>query len=135
MKYRLLTEEDYDVLVGWWKFWRFSPPPKHLLPDLGLGGIMITDDSDKPLSAGFLYHTNSSIAWIEFIVANPEQSKESRKESLVYLLDKLKYLCKEHRYALVFSSIKHPNLLDRYQEAGFKIGTTNTNEVICNLWE
>ena len=35
---RKLTEQDYKMLVSWWKWWRWSPPAITLLPDNGTGG-------------------------------------------------------------------------------------------------
>lgn len=134
MKSRGLTKEDYNTLCEWWKFWRFTPPIIQMLPDDGLGGIMITDEDDNPLAAGFIYDTNSYICWIEYIVANPKVSKELRREGVDELLNKLKYLCKEKNYLLAFSSIRNPSLLERYKECGWQLGTQNTNEMVLNLW-
>lgn len=135
MTYRNLIEEDYDVLVEWWKFWRFPAPDRRMLPDYGKGGIIVFDEENRPICAGFYYHTNSDITWIEFIVANPLQTKENRENGLLFLIEKLKYICKEYGYVLAFSSIKNENLLNKMVQSGFKIGTKNTNEIVCNLWE
>lgn len=117
---RNLTEYDYNVLVNWWKFWRFTPPPQSILPNNGLGGIMIVDEYGYYSCAGFLYETNSKIAWIEYIVSNPnEKDKKTRNESLKYLILELTSIAEEKGYIATFSSIKNENLINKYIECGY----------------
>lgn len=132
MKTREINKEDYNTLTEWWGFWRFPSPPFEVLPSTGL---VITDDEDNMLCAGYLYHTNSTIAWIEWIVANPKQSKESREQSIIKLLNELKYLCKQNNYLFAFSSIKNQNLLNKYIDCGWQITSKNSNEMMLNLWQ
>ena len=68
----LIEENDYEKFCKWWKFWRWKPIEKVLLPNNGLGGLKITDENGVDVCVGFLYETNSGIAWIEFIISNPE---------------------------------------------------------------
>jgi hypothetical protein len=43
-----LKPGDYDdILVGWWKDWRWTPPSRDFLPLNGEGGFMIYDDDIK----------------------------------------------------------------------------------------
>lgn len=107
MNSRWITTEDYDTLVEWWKFWRFCPPTREVLPDNGLSGIVVTDDDDKPICAGFIYYTNSPIAWIEFIVSNPEvKDKKIRHESLVFLINELSGIALLNNRKVIYSSLK-----------------------------
>eukprot|EP01050_Picozoa_sp_SAG11_P037920 SAG11_NODE_15206_length_585_cov_1.479424_2_plen_83_part_01 len=76
-----LQHEDYDnILKGWWKDWGWEAPSRDFLPQDGQGGIMVWD-GDTPVCAGFLYNTNSKVAWVDWIISNKEY-KESRKEAL-----------------------------------------------------
>ena len=66
---RPLQENDYDeILVKWWEDWGWEPPQKDFLPDNGKGGIMVLD-GDIPICAGFMYVTNSRVAWVDWIVS------------------------------------------------------------------
>ena len=59
---RPLIESDYeDILLGWWRSWGFSAPPKDFLPDNGTGGIMVLD-GDIPVCAGLLIQTLTNTA-------------------------------------------------------------------------
>ena len=85
-----LQHEHYDtILKGWWKDWGWEAPLRDFLPQDGVGGIMVWD-GDIPVCAGFLYNTNSKVAWIEFIISNKEyRLKPNRDESIKQLIDSL----------------------------------------------
>lgn len=131
LQYRQLTENDYqDFLVQWWKDNRFTPPPIDFLPNNGTDGIVvINSDTKEKICAGFIYITNSEVAWLEFVVGNFDvKNKELRKQAIEFLISKLvetsgkKYL---------FSSVKNPNLIKHFTNSGFLIGSQNTTELIC----
>lgn len=116
---------DYDMISSWWTGYSFPVVPKESLPK---NGLII-----EGICAGFLYCTDSNIAWLEFVVGNPVASKEVRKSGLTELLSGLTGLAKELGYDVLFSSVSHQNLMDRYLEAGFKktdINMTNFVRVI-----
>ena len=72
---RPLELDDYDtILVDWWKDWGWTPPTRDFLPDNGKGG-MIVFDGDIPVCAGYIYLTNSGVAWVDWIISNKEYRK------------------------------------------------------------
>ena len=129
---RLLQHDDYENLVKWWNFWKFPAPPRDYLPEEGTGGIIISKDG-VDVCAGFLFLNNSKIAWLEYIVSNPEYKQKNRKEAIVELIETLCSIAKNRGYKAVFSSLKSEPLIQRYLEAGFVKGSTNTTEVIITL--
>jgi hypothetical protein len=129
---RLLSDSDYDKLCSWWKWFRFPAPPKDFLPEDGKGGIMISKDGID-ICAGFLFLNNSKIAWLEYVVSNPEYKNKDRKEAVVELIVTLCGIAKKQGYKAVFSSLKNENLVKRYEEAGFTKGISNTTEVVISL--
>ena len=67
---RKLEPSDYNIyLVKWWKDWGWTAPDKGFLPEEGTGGILISDDK-VPICAGFLYLTNSKVAWVDWVISN-----------------------------------------------------------------
>ena len=131
LKYRQLTENDYsDFLIKWWADNRFTPPPIDFLPNNGKDGIVVYDaDTNTNIAAGFVYITNSEVAWVEYIVANFEvKDKELRKQSIEFLIKQLA-LSSGKKY--LFSSLKNPNLIKHYLNSGFVVGTQNTTELLC----
>ena len=131
-KIRLLTDDDYPKLVSFWNFWRFPAPPKDYLPDNGKGGLMVHKDG-VDICAGFLFFTNSKIAWSEFIVSNHEYRDNDRKEAICFLINELTNIAKEKGFKIIFTSVKNENLINRFKECGYVIGSENTKELIMHL--
>lgn len=131
-KIRLLTDNDFTTLINWWNFWRFPAPKKELLPDNGCGGIMVYKD-DVEICAGYLFFTNSKMAWIEFIVSNPNYKQKDRKEAINFLINELGQIAKSKGYEVLFTSVKNENLIKRFKECNYIIGSKNTTEMIIYL--
>lgn len=128
---RSLTSEDYsENLVKWWNDWRWTPPPREFLPNNGVGGFMVCDE-DYPVVAGFLYITNSSVAWIEFIVSNMEyRHKKNRNDAIRLLISTLEELARINGKKYIYSSLKSEPLINAYIDCGFVKGSSNTQEMI-----
>ena len=92
-------------------------------------GLVVSEEG-KDLASGFLYETNSGIAWLEFIVTNPKTTSEERNKAILTLLEELSSSAKELGFSVIFSSIKNENLINKYLENGFSIGTKGTTELI-----
>jgi hypothetical protein len=121
---RVLEKDDYDTkLIHWWKDWGFEAPKKNLLPANGLGGIMIEYDK-TPVAAGFVYETNSDIAWVEWIISNKKfRLKPQRKEALCMLLKELTKMAKDLGYEVVFSNNNNKHLQNLFISIGYTKGT------------
>lgn len=132
IKARWLNETDYKQLLNWWKWWRFPAPPAEALPENGLGGIMISKE-DVDICAGFLYLTNSKLAWLEFVVSNPDYKEMDRQEAVVILIQELTLIAKNKGCISVFISIKNENLIKHFEKAGYLKSSSGTTEMIINL--
>ena len=132
MDIRIAKHTDYEMLREWWGFWRFPAPSIEALPQINerLFSGVIASEGGKDLACGFMYTTNSSIVWIEFIVTNPKTTSEERNKAILSVLDELSFSAKESGYSIAFSSIKNENLINKYIENGFSIGTRGTTELI-----
>ena len=128
---RELNENDYDnILVAWWKQWGWEPPQKDFLPDNGKGGIIVYDQ-DTPICAGFMYITNSKVAWVDWIISNKEYTKKPhRKDAIKLLVSTLTGICKNTGSKYVYALIKSRHLIETYQELGYIKGDTYTGEMI-----
>lgn len=133
MEMRFLTHSDYDILSDWWKSWRWTPPAREFLPENGTGGVMIFD-KDTLLCAGFLYKTNSKVAWIEFIVSNPEcKDKSIRHDALIMLIVVLTNISKTLGFEYCYSIAMNEPLINKFKEVGFTSGATNFTELIKKI--
>jgi hypothetical protein len=130
MEVRFLKENDYDTLSKWWKDWRWTPPPADMLPQNGIGGVMVYK-GDTEICAGFVYFTNSKTAWIEFIVSNFQYKDKDRHEAIEMLINVLTKMVQDMgEYKYIYTSLKSKSLIDRYANCGYQLGSTNCNEMI-----
>lgn len=126
-----LKETDYsDILVGWWGSWGWEPPHKDFLPDNGAGGICVFEDT-TPICAGFLYTTNSGVAWVDWIISNKEYKKKpQRKQAIGLLIETLTNIAKNTGHKYSYALIKHKGLIDTYKSIGYIEGDKYTTEMI-----
>lgn len=130
---RLLKESDYDNLLNWWRFWKWeNPPTKEILPQNGVGGIMVTNKGID-ICAGFLYTTNSKIAWMEFIVANPEYKEKDRKEAKRILVNDICHIAKELGFTSIFTCVQDQFLIKVLQDCGFSSDKPKSVEMAKRL--
>jgi hypothetical protein len=67
-----VREEHFEQVRGWLRHWKQDLPPTALPRN----GFVIPGKA-----AGFLYLTDSSVAWIENLVAAPGLSREERSQA------------------------------------------------------
>lgn len=127
-----LKFEDYEQLVEWWKQWKWSPPTREMLPDNAKGGIMVSKNGIN-ICAGFIYNTNSSIAWCEYIVSNQEYREKDRKEALQELINAITEIARAGGFNVVFTSTNNVHLLKRLDECGYVVGDTGVTQLIKKL--
>ena len=131
---RPLELDDYDtILVDWWKDWGWTPPTRDFLPDNGKGG-MIVFDGDIPVCAGYIYLTNSGVAWVDWIISDKNyKDKESRKEGIKYLIQALTEICKQLNFKYCYALINHKGLIKTYEDLGYIKADNYNQELIKQL--
>lgn len=125
MNVRLYENSDYSEVAGWWLDQNWPIIPQDHLPEFGfiVPGI----------AAGFLYKTDSNFALLEFVIANPNSSKEDRANALDLVIENLILLAQELGFKSIFSSVTHPKLIDRYVNHGFIITDKNMTNLIRSI--
>jgi len=131
---RPLQENDYEeILVKWWEDWGWTAPQKDFLPDNGKGGVMVLD-GDIPVCAGFTYVTNSSVAWVDWIISNKEyRKKPERSNAIGLLIETLTGTCERMGFKYCYALIKHEGLMDTYKKLGYIKADSYTQEMIKTL--
>lgn len=135
MNIRKLVLSDYDdILVGWWKDWRWTnPPSRDILPDNGTSGCIVYD-GEMPVVAGFIYRSNSSLAYISWIVSNFKyKDKAKRKEAIVLLLKELDGYSRSIGAKYCYINFDNKFLIDVCESLGFIKGSV-TQEMI-KTWD
>lgn len=119
--------QDYPVLAGFWRAQGWSPVPAQDLPPTGV--VIEDEETGTLLAAGFLYKTDSSIAWLEFIVGNPKADRTPRRLAVDLVITRLTEHAKQSGFRNVFSSLEHKGLIRRYKNHGF----VETDKEMTNL--
>ena len=131
---RNLTELDYsNYLVHWWKDWDWVAPVQEFLPDSGKGGVMVMDN-DVPVCAGFIYMTNSKVAWVDWIISNKKYNKKPQRKMAISLLIKtLTRMCKDLGFTFSYALIKNESLMNTYKDVGYSEADQYNKEMIKKL--
>ncbi len=131
---RPLKDEDYDtILVDWWKDWNWDAPLRDFLPDNGKGGLIVYD-GETPVCAGFVYLTNSKVAWVDWIISNKNyRKKPDRGQAIGLLIETLTNLCEMNGAKFSYALIKHKGLIETYKKLGYLQGDTYSQEMIKKL--
>ncbi len=72
--YKFDLTDHYAQLASWYTYRRLAPPPVDRLPRIG---FIVPD-----VCACFLYQTDSDLAFMDGLIANPIAKKEARDEGL-----------------------------------------------------
>ncbi len=127
---RPLLPSDYDeILVKWWENWKWEAPVRDFLPENGTGGLMIMD-GEEPVCAGFIYITNSKVAWCDWIISSDTYRKESRKKAIEMLVEELADICRNTGYRYSYALIRSEPLIETYKNLDYTQAETYTTEMI-----
>lgn len=119
------SETNYKDVSLMWEKQNWPVIPIQALPKTG----MVVYKDDTPVAAGFLYNTDSSLAWLEFIVANPDFDHEVRSEALDLVVNGLVKVAKNYGKSDIFTVSNHKRLINRYKSFDFKEKDTVTELV------
>ncbi len=129
MEIRKLTESDYEILVEWWKAWKWPPIEKDFLPDNGTGGFVIEKEGTM-IVAGFIYITNSKAVLLEWIISNPEYREDDRDMAITCLINTVESIIKDWGYKYIFSIGRTKALIDKHKELGWHVDSKPSHEII-----
>jgi hypothetical protein len=132
LKSRALCESDWETLQSWWKAWEWPTITKEMLPLNGCGGLMIYKE-DTLIVAGFLYLTNSNVAWMEWVVSNKEYRDEDRKEALEMLISGLEDVALSVGKNIILSIGRNKNLISTHKKLGYLIDDNPSYEISKKL--
>lgn len=126
---RNYTDADYPMLVNWWKEQKWPVIPKASLSNLGY----ISYQNNLPTAAAFLYTTNSNLAWLEWMIANPQYDWETRQEAIYELIDHISEEAKKQGYSILFTSVSNKRLMEKYVNKGFIVTDTDMTNMLRGL--
>lgn len=103
-----------ENLKKWWTDWGFPIPPYEYLPT---NLVVAYHDGNEPCAAGFIYQTDSKIAWLEWIVADRQITKGRRAEALDAMIEGSKAVSVILGATALFTSSKSKSLNDRLERS------------------
>lgn len=118
-------DNDYAELANWWTEYGWSPIPASLLP---ASGLIVPG-----LAAGFVYLSNSSLAWIEWVVGNPAAPSADRDAALEILIPALMEQAKAAGAEMAVLATKHKKLIGRLESHGFQASDTDMTHLVRRL--
>lgn len=128
LQIRTLKESDWETMQFWWKAWGWPEVTKELMPLEGLGGLMVEKDG-VAIASGFLYLTNSKVAWTEWIVSDPEYRQEDRAKALTMLVSGLEEIAISAGYKIILSVGRNKGLLNIHKELGYTVDDSPSYEI------
>lgn len=118
MTTRLYKPEDYATVAPWFEQHGSHPVPENVLPKCG---VVVLDEEEKLLAAAWLYQDNSvGVAWLAWIVSNPDQPLFHVQPALQRLLGACEAAARELGYGLLFTMTERPALGRWLLQSGFK---------------
>lgn len=89
---------------------------KDFLPENGTGGYIVYDQ-DTPICAGFMYTTNSTAVWCDWIISNLHyKDRSKRKEALALLVGTITKQAEDLNKKYVYALIKNKPLINVYKK-------------------
>lgn len=128
------TQEDYTLLLSWWKQYEWKGIPQHFLSNRGF----IVHVNQQPCVAGFVYVTSDApMALIDFIIGDKDFDARQKLVATNKLIDHLVHVAKEQTGddGFVYTVTKHSGLQKMYKRKGFKVGEEDTTSMFLPFSE
>ena len=129
LQVRSLEEEDFEHLDKWWYEWNGSVVDHDILPKTGF----IAEHNSKPVSAIFMFKTNSNSAAIQWVVSD----KNYREDNRNLILKELIKACEDEwrkeggKFLFFWGNIQSFN--NNLKEIGFATGDTGYEQLIKKI--
>lgn len=128
-----ISEADYLMVSKWWRVRAKEAPPRGILPTLGVIAEHRDGEMVEAVAAAFAYldATGSGVAWLGWMITNPDAPKGRAGRGLLRALDFLDKECVALDYWLSWATVADPDLI-RFME---RRGYTPTDRGLCHLFK
>lgn len=121
--HRAFEEKDHKTLCSWWRKRGWPELPLAMLPNVGV----IVEEK----AAAFLIQTDTAVAWLEWIVSDPEA--ENTGEAVSEAIHILTKVAKELGFAVVMTSINNKRLEQRFENEGYVAQDVDMTNMVRRL--
>lgn len=129
-----LSEEDYRVVCQMMTDWGMAQIHRRMLSEYGA----IVYKEEFPVCSGWLYQSDSKMAWIEWVIMNKKATKKQREGALTFLFDVLFNQAKALGFEVVMCIANHPSYMEKLKnELGFIPDEKGMKQQLFfkNLWQ
>ena len=120
MEIRRIKESDFNMLGQWWLDHEQDIPDPKILPHDGTGGFIVNIDGTDVV-AGYLYFTNASIAYIDFLISNKKYKGKDKHKAIVYAIDFMVNLALKRGCQFVWATSKISGVINKCKELGYDL--------------
>lgn len=129
LKIRKVNEKDFINIDKWWIDWQGKTVPREILPETGF----IAEVKNKPISAIFMFKTNSSTAAIQWVVSDKNYREENRNKVLQELIKTCEEEWKKDGGKFLFFWGNNKKFNNTLVDIGFKVGDTDYDQLIKSI--
>lgn len=115
-------KKHYKIIASWYHAREIEAPLPEQLPEIGY----IVDNK----VAGWLYRTDSSVAFVDGMISNPNSLPSARRHALNVLAGVLLDTASSLGYTTVLATTEHPSITNLVKKHGFN--KTNQTLYILN---
>ena len=120
-KIRPIKVEDFTYLIKWWESYdHCNVPSSDLLPNKGLGGLVVEKEG-KPIMAAFMYLTNSTIGYLDFLVRDPNYKGKDKNQMLWDLQDACGKCLLEQGCRLIWGMTSYDSIANMAEKIGHDV--------------
>ena len=116
---RQIVLEDYPTIDKWHEQYGEKKPKSSLLPLGGLGGFII-EKNQVPVAAIYLYVTNSSMGYFDFLISDPNYREKDRFEIIMKLFQYVTKVAIDLGCECVFVTTAVPGVMEKMKELGVR---------------
>lgn len=118
---RMLEDQDYSMLVEWWKFHKHPILEKWFVPPTTFISL---EDTGEPCMSLSVYVSNGNVALAENLTSRPNLKKEERRKHMDKLFQYIQSYCLKNKLALItFSDSEKMNKI--LENNNFKLNGSN----------
>lgn len=118
--------DQIEIAHEWWRAQSWPELPLEMLSKTGV----VTSVDGEPAAMGWFYKSDSTLGYMEWIVANPKIRREKRTAALNLLIEELLKRAKEAGFTLIFMSVHNESLKNRLEKQGFQATDKNMTNMI-----
>ena len=118
---RPVRVEDFPTLIKWWKCYdHIEVPDSGLLPDGGLGGFVVEKEG-KIRAGAFLYFTNSDVAYVDYLVGDPDYKGRDRYDMILDLIETCTRVGLKQGCRLMWAMTTYKGVVKRCEDLGYEV--------------